>query len=234
MNNKILIAGATGQTGRIIVQKLLDRNVRPRILVRDEFSAQKLFSHRVDTSLGDIRQIESLLPAMSDVDVIISAVGSRTPVGKNCPKRLDYEGVANLVQAARMSGVHRFILISSIAVTQANHPMNCFGKVLDWKLEGENALRKSGLDYAIIRPGGLVDTPGGQKSLVFDQGDKILGTISRSDLAEICLCVLDHPGNMHLTFEVIQSENEGSNKCGEIFSSLKMDNVQGSANLSGV
>jgi len=226
MENKILIAGATGKTGRIITKKLLDRGDLPRILVRNQDLAKSLFGDQVDVYVGDVRQPESLIPAMEGVDIVISAIGTRTPVGKNCPKRVDYEGVVNLIQSAKASDIKRFILISSISVTHANHPMNCFGKILDWKLEGENALRESGLSYAIIRPGGLVESSDGHKSFVIDQGDKILGTISRTTLAEICVCAADYPKNLHVTFEVIESEKDGIQGCGEIFNSLKMDRIQ--------
>jgi hypothetical protein len=81
------------------------------------------------------------------------------------------------------------------------------------------------LSYAIIRPGGLVDPSEGQKLLVIDQGDKILGTISRKALAETCLCAADYPQNLHMTFEIIESEEYGYQGCGEIFSNLEMDPV---------
>jgi len=225
MDKIFLIAGATGKTGQIIVNKLIERGLKPRILVRDKDLAENLFGEKVDLYVGDVRQPETLMPAMDGVDIVISAIGTRTPVGKNCPKRVDYQGVANLVQSAKASHVHRFILISSISVTHANHPMNCFGKILDWKLEGENVLRESGLSYAIVRPGGLVDGSENQKLLIFDQGDNILGTISRAALAETCLCAADFPNNLHLTFEVVESEEDGIQSCGEIFTSLEMDPI---------
>ena len=223
MDKKFLIAGATGKTGRIIVQKLLDRNDHPRILVRNQGLAENLFGGQVEIFQGDVRQPESLIPAMENIDIVISAIGARTPVGKNCPKRVDYEGVNNLIRTAMAVNVQRFILISSISVTHANHPMNCFGRILEWKLKGENVLRESGLSYAIIRPGGLVDASEGQKLLVFDQGDSLLGTISRTALAETCLCAADYPKNLQMTFEVIESEEYGTNRCNEVFSSLEMD-----------
>lgn len=225
MEKNYLIAGATGKTGRIIVQMLLDRGVRPRILVRDQDLAQNLFGDTVDIFVGDVRDPESFLSAVDGVDTLISAIGANTPVGKNCPKRVDYEGVTNLIQAAKESDVQRFVLVSSISVTHANHPMNCFGRILEWKLKGEDTLRESGLSYAIIRPGGLVDSSDGEKLLVFDQGDKILGTISRTALAETCLCAADYPQNLHITFEVVQSEEYGVQGCGEVFTDLNMDPI---------
>lgn len=227
MDKKYLIAGATGKTGQIIVRKLLDRGLRPRIFVRNQDLAKNLFGDQVDVYIGDVRQPDSLSPAVEGVDTVISAIGTRTPVGKNCPKRVDYEGIANLVQAAKTYNVDRFILISSISVTHTNHPMNCFGKILEWKLKGENTLRKSGLSYAIIRPGGLVDTSDIHKLFIVDQGDKLLGTISREALAETCLCAADYPGNLHLTFEIVESEEYGVKRCGDMFNALIMDPIPG-------
>jgi nucleoside-diphosphate-sugar epimerase len=223
MDENILIVGATGQTGRIIVQKLIDRGEQPRVLVRDQALAENLFGSNAQAMIGDVRQIESLSPAMDGIDTVISAIGSRTPVGKNCPKRVDYQGVENLVQAALDAGVRRFILISSIAVTKPGHPMNCFGKVLAYKLKGEDALRNSSMDYLVIRPGGLKDTPGGKKSLILDQGDDIMGTISRSDVAALCLFALDYPGELRLTFEAVESEDENQQNLADCFSSLVKD-----------
>ena len=223
MPKETLVAGATGRTGKIIIEKLLQKGIIPHVLVRDYPSAFDLWQDSVTYHLGDVRDIQTLLPAMSGVTAVISAIGAQSPVGKNCPKRVGYEGVANLVQAANTKGVKRFILISSVAVTHPEHPMNHFGKILEWKHQGEEVLRQSGLEYVIIRPGGLMNTPGGERELRFGQGDQILGMISRSDLAEICLKALQYPYPLHITFEVVEAE--GKEKAGwqPKFASLAMD-----------
>lgn len=206
MHQNILVAGSTGRTGRIIIDKLRQQGYTTHALVRDSEPSKALFGEGVILHQGDVREVQTLESAMQDIDAVISAVGSQTPVGKNCPKRVDYEGVSNLVNTAKTHGVQRFILISSVAVTRPNHPLNCFGKVLDWKLRGEEVLRKSGLEYVIIRPGGLKDTPGNKVPLILDQGDKILGTISREDVAELCVKALNLPHQARLTFEAIAGD----------------------------
>jgi uncharacterized protein YbjT (DUF2867 family) len=153
---------------------------------------------------------------------LISAVGTTTPVGGNCPKRVDFEGVANLVRAAQMQAVEHFVLISSIAVTHPEHPLNRFGKILDWKRKGEQALQQSGLHYTIIRPGGLIDKPGGS-TLIFSQGDQILGTLSRADLAEICIQALSASLPCAVTFEVVEAEQKGRPDWTDLFAALMAD-----------
>jgi len=222
MEHKILVGGATGRTGRIIIQKLIHLGFTPHALVREMTAAQELLGDRVVYHQGDVRDHDSLLQAMAGMDTVISAIGTQIPVGKNCPKRVDYQGIANLVDAACQHQVGRFILISSIAVTQHDHPLNRFGEILTWKLKGEARLRESGLDYAIVRPGGLKDTPGGLRKLVIDQGDRIMGTISRADVAETCLYALQYPQPLCTTFEVIETDQKGKTDWKNLFSTLSL------------
>lgn len=223
MVNNILVAGGTGRTGQIIVRDLIANGYHPHLLVRDLDKAKALFAEDVTLHQGDVRDLTTLLEPLAGIEVLISAIGSCTPVGKNCPKRVDYEGVANLVRAAQIQGVGHFILISSIAVTHPEHPLNRFGKILDWKRKGEETLQQSGLNYTIVRPGGLKDTPGGGCALVFSQGDQATGTLSREDLAQICLQVLHGPAPSQVTFEAIEACQKEATDWSELFASLIPD-----------
>lgn len=75
-------------------------------------------------------------------------------------------------------------------------------KIISFKRRGEENLRLSGLGYAIIRPGTLVEEPGGYRGLVFDQGDRITQPISAADVADICLRALHEPEARNKTFDV--------------------------------
>lgn len=204
----ILVAGATGGVGGQIVRKLMARGAAVRILVRDVAKARSLFGTNpaLEIVQGDTRTPEMLRPAVAGVRAVICATGSTTPNSDNTPEKVDFEGVRNLVTAAKIAGVDRFVLVSSIAVTKPDHPLNAFGQVLTWKLRGEDSLRGSGLTYTIVRPGGLTDAVGGQAALRFDQGDRIMGMTPRSDVAEVCIQALDRPQAYNVTFEVIQAE----------------------------
>lgn len=82
--------------------------------------------------------------------------------------QVDNFGTVNLVEACRKRNVNRFILISSILVNgaamgQLFNPayifLNVFGLTLVAKLQAEKYIRKSGINYTIIRPGGLRNDP---------------------------------------------------------------------------
>lgn len=82
--------------------------------------------------------------------------------------QVDNFGTVNLVEACRKVGVNRFLLISSILVNgaamgQILNPayifLNVFGLTLIAKLQAEQYIRRSGINYTIIRPGGLRNEP---------------------------------------------------------------------------
>ena len=75
-------------------------------------------------------------------------------------------------------------------------------RLLASKREGEAALRRSGLGYTVVRPGPLLEEPGGYRALVFDQGNRIARPISCADAADVCLKALHDPLARNKTFEV--------------------------------
>jgi uncharacterized protein YbjT (DUF2867 family) len=108
----------------------------------------------------------------------------------------------------------KFVMVSSAGVTRPGRPgLNLdeeppavrlndqLGGILTWKLKGEDAVRSSGLPYTIIRPCGMTEEAGG-KGLIFDQGDNIKGLVSRDDIADLCVEVLERPQANKVTFEV--------------------------------
>ena len=201
---KVLVAGATGQTGQLIVSELLAYGYEVRALVRDTTKARKVLGDKVELVQGDVKDPATLTAAFAGTDAVISAVGARGAKGPDRPEAIDYEGVRNLVDAAVAARSRQFVLISSRSVTQPDNPLNkLFGNVLIWKLKGEDALRASGVPYTVIRPGGLTNGPGGNLDLVFEQGDTVRAqtTITRADLARIAVQALKYPEARNRTFE---------------------------------
>ena len=201
---KVLVAGATGQTGQLIVGELLASGYEVRALVRDTTKARKVLGDKVELVQGDVKDPATLTAAFAGTDAVISAVGARGAKGPDRPEAIDYEGVRNLVDAAVAARSRQFVLISSRSVTQPDNPLNkLFGNVLIWKLKGEDALRASGVPYTVIRPGGLTNGPGGNLDLVFEQGDTVRAqtTITRADLARIAVQALRYPEARNRTFE---------------------------------
>jgi uncharacterized protein YbjT (DUF2867 family) len=220
----VLVAGATGGTGRALVRNLTAQGYAVKALVRDEDKARTVLGDNIAYAVADVRDINTLLPAMADVSYVISAIGASRSDPANNPEAVDFGGVSNLANAAAGMGVEQFVLVSSAGVTQEDHFLNkAFDNIMLWKFAGEEALRASGVPYTIVRPGGLVNTPGGTDAVVFAQGDTSTGRISRADLALICIAALQNAAAINTTFETYSSEEPGENDWPALFGALISD-----------
>mmetsp|Transcript_39054 Transcript_39054/g.85617 ORF Transcript_39054/g.85617 Transcript_39054/m.85617 type:complete len:343 (-) Transcript_39054:374-1402(-) len=138
------------------------------------------------------------------------------------PEIVDYEGQKKQVDLAKKLGVKRVVVVSSMGGTDENNFLNTIGKnkdgtgngdILVWKRKAEKYLVESGLDYTIIHPGGLLDTPAGQQKLVLDVDDTLLAndkrSISREDVANLCVAALEvGKDGGSISFDCIATEVE--------------------------
>ena len=200
----VLVAGATGGTGRQVVAQLQEQGYGVRALVRDAASAAEKLGPGVELIVADVRDPQSLAPAFDGVTRVISAIGASEKEGPNSPEFVDYGGNRNLIDAAMNARVQQFVLVSSMGVTHEDHVLNrIFGNVLIWKMKAEDYLRASGIAYTVVRPGGLHDKPGGEQKIVFEQMDTVKTvSISRDDVAAVCVEALAYPEAQSKTFEV--------------------------------
>lgn len=222
----VLVVGATGRSGPALLDALrVAGYTRVRALVRDPATARAKVPAGIELAQGDVRDPASLAQALAGVQYVVSALGANSfndPA--NSPEKVDYEGVRNLATAAKAAGVKHYVQVSSLGVTNPNHPLNRFGKVMDWKLKGENALRTSGVPYTIVRPGGLGEGPGGKAGIRVAQGDKLeTGAIPRADVATVCVQALGNPEALGRTFEIISGAPGASVDWASFFKGLKPD-----------
>ena len=206
----VLVAGATGGTGRQLVEAALREGYAVRVLVRDEARARALFGDRVSYATGDVENPATLPAAVRGATYVVSALGAapnREP--NDGPQRIDYRGVAALVEAARAARVRQLVLVSSMGITRHDHFLNkMYNNQLIWKGKGEDALRASGVPYTIVRPGNLRDEPGGQQGLRTLQGDPpVSGRVTRADVATVCIAAFGRKAALGKTFELL---NDGA------------------------
>jgi uncharacterized protein YbjT (DUF2867 family) len=220
----VLVAGATGGTGKATVSALLSNGYRVRAFVRNIDSARDKLGSGVEFAEGDVRERDTIDAAMVDVTAVISSIGAGRGDPSNGPEFVDYGGVKNLVEAAADAGVGQFVLVSSMGVTHEDHALNkMFSNILIWKLKGEDAVRNSGVPYTVVRPGGLIDEPGGETALLFQQGDEGQGQIPRADVARILVAALSLSEARGKTFELISGEGTPSASVPDQFAVLKED-----------
>ena len=217
---KVLVAGATGETGRRIVQVLLDQQIPVRAMVRNLEKAQKILPENVEMVVADIQKKETLSEAIDDCDYIISAAASRPPNFLG-PFQIDYVATKHLIDVAKQKSIKQFVLVTSLCVSKFFHPLNLFGLILFWKKQTEEYLIDSSLNYSIIRPGGLSNEPKANASVVISGADKLFeGRIARQLVAEICVAALDNPNASKQIIEAVTDKNKSKKPYSELFEAI--------------
>lgn len=184
---KALVAGATGETGRRIVQELVNRQIPVKALVRDQNKGKEILPSEAELVVGDVLEMDSLTKAMTGCTVLLCATGARPSLDPSGPYQVDYEGTKNLVNVAKAQGIKQFVLVSSLCVSRFFHPLNLFWLVLYWKKQAETYLENSGLEYTIVRPGGLKNEDNSNPILMSSADTLFEGSIPRQKVAQVCV-----------------------------------------------
>ncbi len=217
---KALVAGATGQTGRRIVEQLLARDIAVKALVRDAAKAATELPADVEIAIGDVLKPETITSAIADCQVLLSATGAAPSFDPTGPYKVDYEGTKNLVDAAKRADVDQFVMVSSLCVSKFFHPLNLFWGVLYWKQQAEDYLKSSGVPYTIVRPGGLKNENNNQ-AIVMSSSDTLFeGSIPRMKVAEVCAEALNQPSAKNKVVEIVTSETAAEQPLATLFASV--------------
>lgn len=147
-----LVAGATGEVGRVVVQGLLERGRDVRILVREGSDYGSLVDAGAQAAMGDLKDPASLAAACDGVQTVVTTANSVKRGGQDDIESVDRLGNKNLVEAARGAGVDKFVFVS-VAGADPSSPI----PLLQAKGETEQAIQDSGMRYVIVRPDIFVD-----------------------------------------------------------------------------
>ena len=103
-NQIVAIAGATGRTGRLIVQELAARGYNVRALVRSAAAASIQQQKGIELAEADLSSPESLERALEGAAFLISAIGSKKPFSARENNAVDNMGNQNLAQGSLEKG----------------------------------------------------------------------------------------------------------------------------------
>jgi uncharacterized protein YbjT (DUF2867 family) len=210
-HSKVLVAGASGRTGREILRELADRSVTVRAMTRSAENHESLVADGADeVVVGDLLNPTDAQRAVEDCDAVLFAAGSSLATGLTRPSRVvDGDGVLNLVEAAVEGSVQTVVLQSSIGVGSSRKGMPLWARlfVLRWavreKARAERALVDSGLGYVIVRPGWMNDEVATGDLLVGEGSRTMTGSIPRADVARLVVASLYAPEALGRTLEVV-------------------------------
>ncbi len=214
---QVLVAGATGKTGRQIVRQLIDKGFPVIALVRDQAKAKAILPTTTQLIVGDVLQPETFESALADCSVLICATGASPSFDPTGPYKVDFQGTKNLVDAAKKQNIEHFVLVSSLCVSKLFHPLNLFWLILYWKKQAENYIQSSSIDYTIVRPGGLKDEDNSD-NIIMSKADSLFeGSIPRPKVAQVCVEALLQPQAKSTIVEIIASPNASSKTWSQLF-----------------
>ena len=195
----VLVAGANGTTGRIIIDLLQkSETYQPIAMVRKQDQKDHFEKQGVSVVLADLEK--NLDHAMKNADKVIFAAGSK---GKNIIG-VDQEGAKRLTDAAKHAGLDKFVMLSAMG---ADNPAvsNELEDYLRAKQNADNHLKASGLNYSIVRPGSLTDKDSTGKIALKEKLEK-RGSISRADVAKTLVETLKDDVKQNQTFEILSGD----------------------------
>lgn len=232
---KVLVTGATGRTGSLVLAKLRQQSEQFDAfgLARSEAKAQEIFGNLAGLTFGSILERETLDAALSGCNALV-ILTSAAPVMKappepgqrpefdyppgQFPEDIDYRGQLNQIDAAQAAGVEHIVLVGSMGGTNPQHPLNKMGNgnILIWKRKAEQYLIDSGIDYTIIRAGGLLDQPGSVRELLVGKDDVLLAnppqgiptSVPRADVAAVVVQALLAPNARNKAFDLISKPED--------------------------
>lgn len=222
----VLVVGATGSIGHLVVEEALRQGHAVRALARDPRKARRLPPDAQVVS-GDLTRPETLAPAVAGVDAIVFTHGSDGG-GKAGAEQVDYGGVRNVL-AALAGGSVRIALMTAIGVTNREGAYNRQTEAHDWKRRGERLLRVSGLPYTIVRPGWFDYNKPDEHQLVLlqgdrrDAGDPSDGAIARRQLAQLLVASLTSERALRKTFELVAAKGAPPHDLEPLFAPLEAD-----------
>ena len=157
----VAIAGGHGKIALILGGLLAERGDTARGLIRNPDQEDDLRAAGIEPVICDLESESDVASAIRGADAVVFAAGAGPGSGDARKKTVDLGGAVKLIEAAKAEGISRYLIVSSMGADKAPADgAEGFGAYLRAKFEADEAVRASGLDYTVVRPGGLTDDPG--------------------------------------------------------------------------
>jgi nucleoside-diphosphate-sugar epimerase len=202
---RIVIAGGHGQIALLLEARLSADGHTVQGLLRRPDGADDLVAAGAEPVVFDLESAtaDSLAEVIRGADAVVFAAGAGAGSSAERKYTVDLGGSVLLADAAERAGVRRFLQVSSMGAGAPAAPGSdpIWVAYLDAKTKAEDDLRPRDLDWTIVRPGGLSNTPGlGLVHLVPHTGR---GTVPRADVANVLAELLEQRAGLRQTFELV-------------------------------
>jgi uncharacterized protein YbjT (DUF2867 family) len=200
----VVIAGGHGQIALRLARLLAARGERVRSLIRNPDHAADVEATGAEAVVADMEALDDLSGFVEGADAVVFAAGAGPGSGSERKMTMDLGGAVKLIAAAKGAEVSRYVIASSRGADPEAGGDDTFSVYLRAKGRADDAVRASGLDATVVRPGGLTNDPGTGRVRLGERLPR--GQVSRDDVAAVLVAVLDTPGSIGRSFDVIGGE----------------------------
>lgn len=202
---QVLVVGANGQVGRLVVRQLQARGDVPVAGLRPDEDSEDWEDLGVKVCRLDLlEKPERLASGMLGNDALIFAAGSGGRTKDDMTLLIDLDGAVKTMQAAEIAGVHRFLMISMLFAEDRSRWADPLKPLYVAKFYADHWLtHQTSLDYTIAEPGALsFHAPTGD----FKSDPLAVGSISRADLAAFLVAALHDDRTIGRTIPLLSGD----------------------------
>ena len=201
---RVVIAGGHGQIALHLERMLAARGDIPVGIVRNAAHVADLEQAGASAVVLDLEHssVAQVADVVTGADAVVFSAGAGPGSGAARKLTVDRDAAILLADAAAAAGVRRYVMVSAYGADNydPNSP-EVYPVYLGAKSDADAAIRARDLDWTIVRPGGLTNTPGTGRVKLADSVGR--GSIPREDVATILRDVLDLPSTAGRQFEVV-------------------------------
>lgn len=189
---RVVVVGGHGKVAMLLHPILRGRGHEVRGVIRNPDQAEDLRRAGAEPVVCDIEAVDDISDAVGSADAVVFAAGAGPGSGAARKWTVDRDGALKLIEAAKKNGIRRYVMISAMGVDEpwGDEVFQAYSRA---KAEADQALRESGLDWTIIRPGRLTDEPG--RGRVALAPSLPAGEVPRADVAAVLAEVLETPAS---------------------------------------
>ncbi|RAI64809.1 NAD-dependent dehydratase [Pseudomonas fluorescens] len=204
---KVFIIGGAGNVGRRLAQQLVTNGDEPRSLYRNPEQAKELKALGATPVAGSLLDLDAprLAGLMAGSDVVVFSAGAGGKGGPEMTNAIDGRGLEIAVAASKLAGISRFLLVSAFPeASRGEKVSDTFENYMAVKKRADVHLAETDLDWVILRPGTLLDSPGTGKvrtGLAIPYGD-----VPRDDVATTLMRLIQQPAIRRVIIELTQGD----------------------------
>jgi uncharacterized protein YbjT (DUF2867 family) len=204
----VVIVGGHGKVALRLAEALTGQGHTVRSTIRNEAHGADVEDSGAEPYLLDIEgsDAEDFAEVLGDAHAVVFSAGAGGDGNADRKRTVDLEGSLKTIEAAKIVGIRRFVQVSAFGVDtplpEDTEPV--WRAYVEAKRDADVALRASGLDWTIVRPGRLTDGPA--TGLVRIGEDIPSGEISRSDVAAAIVAVLEDDSTIGYQFELTEGD----------------------------